>query len=662
MCGLVGVWWPGGQREAEARTIVTTMASAIHHRGPDAAGVWTDARSGIAIGHRRLSILDVSDAGAQPMTSASGRYVIAYNGEVYNHLELRQRLEAEGRVQMWRGHSDTETILAAVEAWGFEQALTRLFGMFAIALWDSKRGMLSLARDRMGEKPLYYGTAGNKFVFGSELKALLAAPGFKADIDPGSVAAYLRYLYVPDPMSVFRGIGKVPAGHWIDVAAGVASEPRPYWSLETVIANGQTAHRDRDYEALCEQLEACLSSVVHAQMLSDVPIGSFLSGGVDSSLITALMQAGSRKSIKTFSIGFEDERFNEAPHARRVAEHLGTNHTEFIVTEADALALVPDLSSIYDEPFADPSKIPTILLSRLARRDVTVALTGDGGDELFGGYNRYTIAPWAWGQLSVLPTYGRSLVGGAAALLARWISPEDGRQQALARRMGLPISTLDRLARLGGSITRSQTLAELYRELTSVSHSPADYLRETTYEQISHRPMAKPLEQLSPAEWMMLKDAQTYLPGDILVKVDRAAMSASLETRAPFLDPRVVEVAWQLPLSAKIHGRLGKRILRDLLYRHVPKPLIERPKQGFDIPLDRWLRGELRDWAGDLLSPSLIERYGIFDAAAVAKLWDGHQQLRDNAGKQLWSILMMQLWKGTLDKASAAHLEHRVSA
>lgn len=662
MCGIAGIWWRGKRREAELRNAAIRMADAIRHRGPDAGGSWVDEEAGIALGHRRLSILDLSPAGAQPMMSPSGRYVLAFNGEIYNHLELRTRLAAEGQASRSRGHSDTETLLASIDVWGLAPTLERANGMFALALWDRSTRRLTLARDRLGEKPLYYGWCGGAFAFGSELKALMAFPGFDNGLDQSAIAAFLRYSYVPDPASIFCDVFKLPAGCTLSLDhAGARPAPVPYWSLEEVARKGSSARLQDGYESLVEQVKTCLSDVVRSQMLSDVPLGCFLSGGIDSSLIAALMQKIADQPVRTFSIGFEDARFNEAPHARRIAEHLGTRHTEFIVTEADALAVIRDLPGIYDEPFSDSSQIPTVLLSRLTRQHVTVALSGDGADEIFGGYNRYTLVPQLWRLVARVPAPGRRALGRVIGAMQAIGVREHSWLRSAARQLRLPVTTADKLSRIGSALERADDVASLYREIVSTCPEPSALLAHPCCE------MKAPLDGapgtlLWDAEWMMAQDAVTYLPGDILVKVDRAAMSASLETRAPFLDRRVVELAWQLPLSAKIKGGVGKRILRDILDRHVPRQLMERPKQGFAIPLDRWLRGELREWAGDMLSKEALARTGVFNGKSVTRLWEGHQKGRDNAGAQLWSALMLQMWLARRDSRASTPARAEMSA
>jgi asparagine synthase (glutamine-hydrolysing) len=664
MCGIAGFWSEDAALRAEAgRSLAVRMADAIRHRGPDSAGSWSDEDTGIALAQRRLAIVDLSEAGAQPMRSASGRYVIVYNGELYNHPELRRELTEAGAAPAWRGHSDTETLLAAIDAWGFPRALERAIGMFAFALWDAAERSLVLARDRMGEKPLYYGWVGRSLVFASELKALRAFPGFNPPIDRRAVASYLRYSYVPGPHTIYGGVSKLPPASWLRLTAPspvTRPEPRPYWSLTDVIAGGASSRAMPVASDAADELERVLGRVVASQMLSDVPLGAFLSGGIDSSLVTALMQKHSAQPVRTFSIGFAEARFNEADHARAVARHLGTDHTEFTVTEAEALAVVPELPRIFDEPFADPSQIPTILLSRLTRQRVTVAMSGDGGDEVFGGYNRYLYAPDLWRRLGALPAPARSAVAAAAGGIQRLSNSAGGSTlNALVRRLGLPVTTADRLSKFGSAIGNSRDFEGFYREIVSTWTTPGEAL--LVHEEapsLLDDPRRRPLLD-DQAELMMALDALTYLPDDILVKVDRSAMSASLETRAPFLDARIVEHAWRLPRSAKIQGRTGKHILRQVLDRHVPRALVERPKQGFAIPLDAWLRGGLRDWAESLLERRRLDALGL-RPEALRRHWQGHIKGRDNAGARLWSVLMLLAWQEEAGRAGTRQLVERI--
>lgn len=649
MCGICGILGPAGR---DPVVTVTAMANAIRHRGPDAGDAWADAGAGIALGHRRLSILDLSPAGAQPMASTSGRYVVAFNGEIYNHLALRDDLAARGRAPGWRGHSDTETLLALIDADGLPAALRAAQGMFALALWDREARVLHLSRDRMGEKPLYLARTGVGWAFGSELKALHAFPGFRPLLSHEALRNYIAYGYVPEEFCIFEGVQKVPPGTIVTLT-GPGADPRtePYQSFDRIAAEA-IAHRDPDGQA---RFEETLSRVVAEQMISDVPLGCFLSGGIDSSLIAALMQAHSDRPVRTFSIGFTEARFNEAPHAAAVAAHLKTDHTEFILSEDDALAIVPALPAIYDEPFADSSQIPTALLCREARGGVTVALTGDGGDEVFGGYNRHILGPGLMRRVGRVPRALRAPMGRAAAALGPLVTAEDAVLRRVSRRLGLPVTALDKAVSLGPVLASADCVADLYRHFTRAP----DWSRLVTDPGIPDPPgLSDSLAALGPAEWMMAMDSRGYLPGDILVKVDRAAMAVSLETRAPFLDARVIAAAWALPPEAKIVDGKGKQPLRRLLYRHVPQELMERPKQGFSIPLDRWLRGGLRDWAQGLLDDDSLFATLPVDAAAARALWQTHQSGRRNNGQLLWTLLMLLAWvaqyRDTFDHGSAS--------
>ena len=580
------------------------MAAALVHRGPDDAGEWIDAERGVAIGFRRLSIIDLSPTGHQPMLSASGRYVATLNGEIYNFEELRRELP-----DAWRGHSDTEVMLAAFEAWGVGRAVERFNGMFAIAVWDREARWLHLVRDRMGVKPLYYGFAGDSFVYGSELKALRRHPGFNARIDRRAVELYLRYMYVPAPSTIYEGIYKLMPGTILTFdPATRGTQTTEYWSARDAATRG-VQHRFRGSEEdAARELETLLRDAVRLRMVADVPIGVFLSGGVDSSAVTALMQAESASPVRSFSIGFEDDEFNEAHHAAAVARHLGTSHTELTVTERDALDVIPRLPSMYDEPFADSSQIPTHLVSALARKHVTVSLSGDGGDELFGGYRRYFLGQRMLRGFKLLPPPLR--VGVGLALGA------------------VPGHRVAKVART----LRANDADRLYSEL--VSHWP------TSEESVAADRSTWP-RLADPVERMMYVDQVSYLPDDILVKVDRASMAVSLESREPLLDYRLVEFAWTLPLSMKVRGGKGKRVLRRVLYRYVPEALIERPKMGFGIPLGRWLRGPLRQWAESLLEPKGLQ---YVDASAVRAVWDEHLRGKRDWNFHLWAVLMLHAW------------------
>ena len=632
------------------------MAHCIEHRGPDDGGTWVDSSVGLALAHRRLSILDLSAAGHQPMTSASGRYVICFNGEIYNHRSLRQELEKTGLiVQEWRGHSDTETLLAAIEAWGLSPALQRCVGMFALALWDQREQVLQLARDRFGEKPLYVGLNGSSprqvLLFGSELAALRAWPNFNNSIDRQSLIHLLRFSSISSPRSIYAGIQQLLPGHLLrlSLANGLPEQlphSEPWWCFRSSISASLDQPFTNTPEAL-EVLEQTLSEAVRLQSLADVPLGSFLSGGIDSSLITTLLQVNSSSSVRTFTIGFEESGFNEAPYARSVAAHLGTDHRETLLTAADAQALIPLLPRLYSEPFADSSQLPTHLVCREAQcSGLTVALSGDGGDELFGGYNRYFWGSRIWSLLAWLPSPLRRLFGRTIRLL-----PPEG-WDALGR--PLPISQLGHKAhKLSDRLAHVRSTDDLYRSLVSEWRDPASLLQPGSDGPVSESdsPLDWPLPIAIGAdsvERMMAYDTLNYLPNDILTKVDRAAMATSLETRAPFLDHRVADLAWRLPMSLKIRpgksGVTGKWALRQILYKYVPRELIERPKAGFGIPVGVWLRGPLRPWAEALLDPIEMEVQGYLRPEPIQRLWRQHLSGRFDHTARLWTVLMWQAW------------------
>ena len=619
------------------------MADTLAHRGPDDSGVWTDSAAGVALAHRRLSILDLSVAGHQPMVSASGRYVIVFNGEVYNHLEIRRKLNFSA----WRGHSDTETLLEAIDTWGIRQSLEELTGMFAFAVWDRKDRCLTLARDRMGEKPLYYGRTGTSLLFASELKAFRAFPGFSPSINRDALALLMRHNYIPAPWSIYEGVSKVLPGTSLTLASPDSpAAPGAYWSAREVARAGIAHPFPGDESEAKDELERLLKSAVKAQMVADVPLGAFLSGGFDSSLVVALMQAQATRPVKTFTIGFHEEVYNEAGHAKAVAAHLGTEHTELCLTPRECRDVIPRLPAIYDEPFADSSQIPTFLVSELARRHVTVSLSGDGGDELFGGYPRYFRAMDLLGQINrVSATLRRKLIKAVTLLPpAVWdrifalLRPLTGSR---LRNASSPGTKLHQMAKTLGP----NSLETLYLSLLSHWHEPASLV-------LGSKEPETPVNE--PKLWldcgaqelrMMHLDQVTYLPDDILVKVDRAAMAVSLETRIPLLDHRVVEFAWSLPLSMKIRGDQGKLALRGILYRHVPRGLLERPKMGFGVPIDLWLRGPLRDWAEGLLDEGRLRREGFFDPAPIREKWTEHLSGQSNWQYLLWDVLMFQAWQ-----------------
>ena len=601
------------------------MTDALRHRGPDDAGYWMDPDSGVGLGHRRLAILDLSPEGRQPMRSASGRYIVVFNGEVYNFGELRTDLEHQG--VRFRGRSDTEVMLAAIERWGVPDAVRRFAGMFAFALWDVADRTLHLVRDRLGEKPLYYGWMGRTFLFGSELKALRAHPAWHGDVDRGALVSYLRHSYVPSPHSIYQGVRKVSPGTIVTVSHGRPNSvcEHRYWSARQVVESALADPLDGSEGEIIDACDALLRRVVRREMVADVPLGAFLSGGTDSSTVVAIMQAQSARPVRTFTIGFPEGEYNEADQAKAVAAHLGTDHTELYVTPREMLGVIPRLPLLYDEPFADSSQIPTFLVAQMTRNHVTVSLSGDGGDEMFGGYTRYSRAERVWRAVRRLPVPFRGTVGAALATLPR--DPDWG----------------DRMRKIG-RVVRERTVPAMYREVVSQCGTPEALVcggAELPSVFADEGEMARTRHCV---ESMMYLDLVSYLPDDILVKVDRATMGVSLESRAPFLDHEVMALAWRVPLRLKRRSGQGKWLLREVLYRYVPRDLVERPKKGFGVPLHSWLSGPLREWSENLLHPVRLGREGFFSPAAIAELWARHRSGAQRVQEVLWTVLMFQAW------------------
>ena len=642
MCGLAGFFCLRPLGGDEPAADLRKMAQAIAHRGPDGEGIWHDLAAGVGLAHRRLAIIDLSPLAAQPMHSASGRMVISFNGEIYNYRALRSDLERAGH--QFRSASDTEVLLEAIECWGVETALQRTRGMFAFALWDRQERSLYLARDRFGEKPLHFGQFGNTLLFGSELKALRAHSAWNAQLNRDALALMLRHYYIPAPHTIYGGVHKVLPGSLARIRVRRESfviEQEPYWSARPIARASARTRRVSDAETV-ERLHAELTEAVNLQMVADVPVGAFLSGGIDSSLIVSLMQQASRRPARTFSIGFAEQAYNEAPFARRIASHLGTDHTELIVSAQDALAVIPKLADIYDEPFADPSQIPTYLVSRLARQAVTVSLSGDGGDELFGGYQHYTKTIDYWRRVQRVPAVMRAIMRGAIDTLPLpWI--EVLAAPALVGPWRSQWHLADRIKERSPTLF-AKNFQHLYRTYSSFWHCPEEVVLGSREPKTVLSNYASHPTGVGAVEHMMFMDTRQYLPDDILVKVDRAAMYVSLETRVPILDPHVAEVAWDTPLEVHRRDGRGKWLLRQVLARYVPVELFDRPKGGFSIPLAQWLRGELKDWAYDLLDPARLRREGIFEPTVIERRWRQHQAGLEDWSIQLWTVLMAQGW------------------
>jgi asparagine synthase (glutamine-hydrolysing) len=620
------------------------MASTVEHRGPDDSGVWVDADAGVGFGHRRLAVIDLSMGGSQPMVSFGGRWVMAYNGEIYNHVEIRRRLEQTGIT--FRGSSDTEVLVSAVECWGIDRALDACEGMFAVALWDRRDRELHLVRDRFGEKPLYYGWVGKLFAFGSEVKALSVLPGFSSELNRRAVAKYLRSNCIPAPDTIWQGVRKLMPGHLVTLQAptpGMLPEQRRYWSSADAVTRARKDKLTGSDTEMTDQLEHALSEAVGARMVADVPVGAFLSGGIDSSTIVALMQRHSSVPVRTFTVGFADRSFDESSEAAAVAAHLGTDHTAVRVGDAEAIEVIPDLADIWDEPFADVSQIPTYLVSQVARRDVTVSLSGDGGDELFAGYNRHAWLDRVWGKASRVPAGARR---GAGSVLG--IIPPAAIERAAGTTRILPVgwqvrNPSTKVAKLARVLAASDP-EDAYRALTTHWEDAGSLVLGHDHGDTAEDPVVSPVSDGGITEHMLWSDLVGYLPDDVLSKLDRASMAVSLETRVPFLDRKILDLAWRLPLDAKLRGGQTKWVLRQVLARHVPPPLFDRPKMGFGLPIGRWLRGALAPWAEHLLEERRLRDQGLLDPVPIRRAWDLHRTGRRDLGYELWDVLVLQSW------------------
>ncbi len=639
MCGFTGFIDPNGHYGGQAEAILVNMRDQLSHRGPDDCGIWQDAKTGVFLSHRRLAIQDLSPHGHQPMLSPGKRYVISFNGEIYNFPALRKQLQRGNDSIRWQGHSDTEVLLVAIESWGLDKTLQACVGMFAFALWDRQERMLYLVRDRLGEKPLYYGYQQGVFLFASELKALKPHPAMASLINRDAIALLFRHSYIPAPYSIYQGIEKLLPGHYLRLDLNLQKKDLfCYWSLADVVNRGQQQVFSGNSQEALDHLEFLLQQAITGQSRADVALGAFLSGGIDSSLVVALMQKNIRQPVKTFSIGFSEKDYNEAEYAKTIANHLGTQHTELYVTSRQIMEVIPKLPFVYDEPFADPSGLPTFLLAEMTRQQVSVSLSGDGGDELFGGYTRYRQSQTLWRYLKLLPTplriqLGRCLQRIPARAWQRIFSPVSALHQPL-NRIG------DRIPKLAEMLAVNDRQA-LYRNIMSFWQNPADVVAGAHDVPTQLQQSAIDLDFF---QQMMYLDSISYLPDDILTKVDRAAMAVSLETRIPLLDHRLVEFAWSLPQALKIRNDESKGLLRQIAYRHIPRQLLERPKAGFAIPLASWLRQDLRPWAEDLLDATQMHQQGFLDAEKIQIKWREHVSGSRNWHYYLWNVLMFQLW------------------
>ncbi|MDC0590415.1 asparagine synthase (glutamine-hydrolyzing) [Gammaproteobacteria bacterium] len=638
MCGVAGSW---SSFDYDNEVIATNMADQIVSRGPDDVGVWTAINDGLAMAHRRLAIIDLSPAGHQPMVSSCERYVLAYNGEIYNHLDIRELLLTEADFSEWKGHSDTETLLVAISHWGLEVTLKKLNGMFAFALWDNHSKNLYLVRDRIGEKPMYYGSTERTFLFGSQLKSLSVHPSWQGEIDRYALSLYMKYGYVPTPYSIYEGIKKLPPAHFVVVSnnGNSVSEPKCYWTVDSSSECLQSHDYD-SVQAVTDNLESLLLDSVRRRMEADVPLGAFLSGGIDSTMIVALMQSIAKEPVKTFSIGFEEEGYDEARHAKTVAKYLGTDHSELYVSPEDTMSVLPKISAIYDEPFADHSQIPTFIVSELAKTQVTVSLSGDGGDELFFGYSRYFQVHSWWRKLRFVPRPIRWLMSLTIISIPSVLL--NGLLTLLPSKYTAKHLT-DRIPKFARLINAPDWLTFYDLVITQGNYPKPLVLNASNGSNFLNRYKQK-IEGLSGPEKMMYLDTMLYLPDDILAKVDRASMSVSLEARVPFLDHRLVEFAWRVPFKYKFRDGQGKWILRQVLYRYVPKSLVDRPKKGFGVPIEYWLKGPLSDWAENLLDKEELNQQGFFDSALVQKMWDEHKEGKRRWHVQLWRLLIFQMW------------------